>query len=486
MLQENTRSEAPPHPLPGKALRVCHLGKYYPPAPGGIESHVQTLARAQAAAGANVRVICVDHTDGVQPPQGTRLGTLNAWCEPDGAVRVTRTARRMSFNRLDICPDLPEVLRSLEKEPADVLHLHTPNPTMLLALAMVRPNIPLVITHHSDIIRQRILKLALRPFERFVYRRAARVQTTSSVYREGSSFLSRYDGRIEVLPLGVDLTPYHEPSHGALERAQQFRDHHGSPLWLAVGRLVYYKAMHVALEALTHVPGKLLIIGTGPLEEELKALARKLGVCKRVCWRGYVDADELIASYRAATALWFPSNARSEAFGLVQVEAMASGCPVINTGIAGSGVPWVSQHEESGLTVPVNDARALGAAAKRLLDEPKLHNRLSWGAYQRAAREFDQSTMAQRSLAIYGRAIRGEPVAAADEPEAMPVSPQRSRVLHAPGSGRGRRDPIDDAGIAVARELSDNNADVPVRELRGAGYPDASVTSLFRESLRRD
>ena len=148
-------------------------------------------------------------------------------------------------------------------------------------------------------------------------------------------------------------------------------------MWLCVGRLIYYKGLSVALAALRDVPGRLLVIGTGPMEAELRSRAVELGVADRVVFHGRASTDELVGAYRAATALWFPSTARSEGFGLVQVEAMASGCPVINTAIAGSGVPWVCRHEREGLTVPINDPAALAAAAKRILTEPGLRERLA-------------------------------------------------------------------------------------------------------------
>src|SRR5439155_13244313 len=129
-----------------------------------------------------------------------------------------------------------------------------------------------------------------------------------------------------------------------------------------------------AIEPLPHVRGKLIIIGHGPLEPELKALARRLGVADRVVWWGYATQEELVGAYHAATALWFPSSHKSEAYGLVQVEAMASGCPVINTDIAGSGGAWVSPHEETGLTIPVNDPGALADAAQRLASDPALRD----------------------------------------------------------------------------------------------------------------
>src|SRR4051794_3705282 len=135
--------------------RVCHLGKYYPPAPGGIESHVQTLARAQAALGHSVRVFCISHRSGP---------TL---LEADGMVEVTRFGRHASVAKLDVCPGLVSGLAQVE---ADILHLHVPNPTMILALLRARPGKPLVVTYHSDLIRQRVLGRLFRPLERQAYR----------------------------------------------------------------------------------------------------------------------------------------------------------------------------------------------------------------------------------------------------------------------------------------------------------------------------
>jgi glycosyltransferase involved in cell wall biosynthesis len=109
--------------------------------------------------------------------------------------------------------------------------------------------------------------------------------------------------------------------------------------------------------------------------------------------------------------------ARSEAFGLVQVEAMACGTPVINAAIPRSGVPWVSPDGVTGLTVPVDDPSALAAAANRLLDEPGLRDRLGAAGRERAVREFDHRVMARRSLAIYGRVL-GRPAPGSDDPEA--------------------------------------------------------------------
>ncbi len=377
------------------SLRICHLGKYYPPAPGGIETHVRTLARAQADLGAKVQVFCVNHEPG---PTSV---------EADGAVEVTRFRRQASAAKLDVCPDLARWLGQVE---ADVLHLQVPNPTMILALLRARPRVPLVVSYQSDVIRQKLRAALFRPLERLAYRRVRAILTTSPGYPAGSSFLRPYAERLEVLPHGIDLRPYLDPSSEVRALAASIRSKlaGGGPLWLGCGRLVYYKGFLNAVRALTRVPGTLLLIGDGPDRPALEAEAGRLGVAGRVRFLGNLPHYfDLIPYYLAADAFWFPSNARSEAFGLVQVEAMAAGCPVLNAAIPHSGVSWVSRHEESGLTVPVDDPVALADAANRLLTEPDLHDRLADGARRRAALDFDHRLMAERSLDLY-RQVLGE------------------------------------------------------------------------------
>jgi rhamnosyl/mannosyltransferase len=351
--------------------------------------------------------------------------------EWDGPVRVTRAGRRATLARFDLCPRLPEWICRLRRQSVDVLHLHVPNPTMLLTLAAVGPAIPLVVTYHSDVVRQRRLGQLLRPFEHLVFRRAAAVLSTSPLYPAGSELLRGYRDRLSVLPFGIDLESYLSPGPESLAYARALREECGQPLWLAVGRLVYYKGLHNAVRALAETPGKLLIVGDGPLKAELRELARREGVADRVVWRAGLSDAQLVGAYHAATALWFPSNARSEAFGIVQIEAMASGCPVINTALPGSGVSWVSRHEESGLTVPVDDHAALARAANRLLDEPGLRERLGAAGRERAVREFDHRLMARRSLELYDQVL-----SPASRPFVPPLleqalSPSRQEAAHA-------------------------------------------------------
>ncbi|HEY2155830.1 MAG TPA: glycosyltransferase [Isosphaeraceae bacterium] len=369
------------------SLRVCHLGKYYPPAPGGIETNVRILARAQAALGLDVTVYCVNHA-------GRRTVV-----EKDGRVEVVRFGRAAKVDKFDICPGLSSALRRVE---ADVLHMHVPNPTMILALLAARPPQPVAVTYQSDVIRQRVRGLLFRPLERLAYRRVGSVLQTSPVYADGSRFLRRYRDRLDVLANGIELGPYIDPSAAHRASAARIRASHRGPVWLCAGRLVYYKGLHNAIRALQHVEGTLIVVGGGPLREPLEKEARHRDVADRVVFTGnlphYLD---IVPYYLAADAFWFPSNARSEGFGIVQVEAMACGLPVINAAIPHSGVAWVSPHEETGLTVPVDEPIALANAANRLMGEPGLRQRLGAAGRERAIREFGHDVMAARSLEAY-------------------------------------------------------------------------------------
>jgi rhamnosyl/mannosyltransferase len=375
-------------------LCVCHLGKYYPPAPGEIETYVRILARAQADLGMRVSVYCVNHE------QGTRS------VEKDGPVEVVRFRRAMRLDKLDVCPGLSADLKRVE---ADVLHLHVPNPTMILALLAAKPPQPVVVTYQSDIIRQRVRGFLFRPVERLAYHRVHAIFQTSPLSADGSSFLRPYRDRLDVLANGIELAPYLNPSAKHRLKAARIRETYRGPIWLSCGRLVYDKGLHNAIRALRHVEGTLIIVGGGPLRKPLEAEARRRKVADRVVFAGnlpyYLD---IVPYYLAADAFWFPSNARSEGFGIVQVEAMACGVPVINAAIPHSGVAWVSLHGETGLTVPINDPVALANAANRLMADPAMRQRLGAAARARAIREFDHEGMATRSLAVYS-AVLGRP-----------------------------------------------------------------------------
>jgi glycosyltransferase involved in cell wall biosynthesis len=372
------------------ALKIVHVGKFYAPHAGGIETHVRSLAEGQVARGHEVSVLCMQHTHAP-----TRRETITG-------VEIFRLARRLSIAKLDWVPDLVSVIRALR---ADIIHLHVPNPTMILGLLRARPEAPIVVSHHSDSVAQplraEIFKLAERPF----YRRVHHIFAGSPAYIEGSNLLRLHRTKTTTIPLGINTGAFVDVPPAVRERAVEIRKRYGAPLWFSCGRLVPYKGYQTAIEALPHAPGTLVIGGDGPLRASLEREAQRRGVAGRVHFLGRIDDDTLRAHLLAADAFWFPSCTRNEAFGLAQVEAMAAGRPVINCDIPGSGVAWVSKHLVSGLTVPPNDSIALAAAASRLAKDSGLLDRLAAGASERARNMFDEAKTIDDTCAAYERII---------------------------------------------------------------------------------
>lgn len=382
--------------MSGRPVRVVHVGKFYPPHPGGMERHLEDLARGLRDR-AEVEAEVVVSADGPR----TTVETV------DG-VRVTRVGTRATVAGASLNPGMAAAIRAAR---ADLVHLHHPNPTASLSWRASGHRGPLVVTYHSDIVRQRVLRALVAPLLDGVLRRAAAIVASSPDYAASSPVLRRHAARVRVIPFGIDPAPLREVDADAV---RALRQRYGGRVVLAVGRLVYYKGLQYLVRAMRTVPGTLLVAGDGPLRPALDAEARAAGVADRVAFLGAVP--DLRPLYHAADVLALPSVARSEAFGLVQLEAMACGVPVVNTRLD-TGVPFVSRDGETGLTVPPADAEALAAALRRLLDDAPLRARLGEAARRRVDEVFGRDAMVSRTADLYHEAMAR---AAAD--------PRRSRT----------------------------------------------------------
>lgn len=383
-------------------MRILHLGKYYAPQRGGIERHVQALAEWTAGHGAKVGVL-------VHQPGGrwrTRRETM-------AGVEVRRVGCIAAPLYTPIGPAFPlELARALDAFRPDILHLHLPNPSALAALASPPARrLPWLVHWHADVPpdapdwRVRAAYRAYRPFERAVLARAAAVIATSAAYRDASAALAPWRSRTRVIALGIADT-----ADGGNGRAPwpDGADTGAGLRLLAVGRLSYYKGFDVLIDALARTPrAVLLLIGSGESERALRQRANALGVTDRIAFAGEVDDNTLAGAYAGADALVLPSLDRSEAFGLVLLEAMRAGLPVIASAIAGSGVGHVVVDGETGLLVPAGDAGALAAAIVRLADDAGLRRRLGAAGRARFLREFTLERSAAQVLALY-RELTGD------------------------------------------------------------------------------
>jgi glycosyltransferase involved in cell wall biosynthesis len=363
---------------------ILQVGKFYPPHMGGIETHLETLCR-QLAREFDVRVIASNHQPGRQS-------------EVRHGIPVTRLATPFSITSAPVNPSLPSAIRA---EKADLLHLHLPHPGGVLGVLASRFRGPLVVTYHSDVVRQQLMSAVFKPFLQSVLDRARRIVATSSNYVESSAVLQQYKARCCVVPYGI---PVHRFTSDDAAKAGEIRQRFGPRIVLAVGRFVYYKGFEFLVRAMQSVDGHLLLVGDGPRRSSLEEEVRRCGVASRVTFLGEIQNEQLPPLFCAADVFALPSIARSEAFAIVQLEAMAAGTPVVNTALA-SGVPWVSPHGVTGLTVPPADAGALAAALRTLLDDRALREQFAAAGRERVRREFTEEVMARRIGALYNEVL---------------------------------------------------------------------------------
>lgn len=369
-------------------LRVLHVGKFYPPYMGGIETHLQNLCNELAGL-VDIKVLVSN--DGPQTVEDVVDG-----------VSVTRVGTKATLSAAPISPGLVSRIR---REAADIVHLHHPNPIAFLAYLLSGHQGKMVVTYHSDIVRQKKLGAAFQPLLDRTLRWADAIIATSPNYLATSPVLQAHRERCHVLPYGIPVEQFERRDEAAVA---VLRERYGSRIVISVGRLIYYKGFDFLIRAMKDVEGTLLIIGDGALRPELEALARELGIADRVHVLGEIHNRDIVPYYQASDVFALASIARSEAFGIVQLEAMACGLPVVNTSLD-SGVPFVSLDGQTGLTVPPGDAPELARALTSLLDDDDRRNAFGASARRRVADEFTAPVMGRRMLELYRSLVNSGP-----------------------------------------------------------------------------
>ncbi|HEY3935094.1 MAG TPA: glycosyltransferase [Gemmatimonadales bacterium] len=356
-------------------MRILHLAKYYWPRSGGMERVVQGLAEGAAEHGHEAEVVAVTSFGDPRAGQRRRASVTRAWSfAPVGSQELAPGYIRAAWKR------------------ADVIHLHHPNSLADLAYAF-RPSLaPLVVTQHAD-----YPGFKYRIPSKYALWRAEAIVVPSKAHIALSAELRGFEDKVAVIPFGIDerrweLVPPPPPGN--------------PPRALFIGRLVPYKGVDFLLRALELVPNlRLDVVGSGPELNRLRTLARALAIEDRVKWWGEYPDEDLPRRMADADFLVLPSVSVDEMFGMVLLEAMAAGRPVITTAVP-SGVREVSRADVTGLEVPIRDVEALADAMKTLAQDPRLRERLGAAGRTRVKERFTVDAMVEAHLDLYRR-VRG-------------------------------------------------------------------------------
>lgn len=360
-------------------MKIIHLTKYYYPHLGGMENHVQLLSEELIKQkNIELKIIAAN----VKNKYEER--TINN-------VKVIYLPRWFEKFSTAITPSL---IKHLRKEKADIWHLHLPSPMAVISYLIAKPKGKLVIMWHSDIIKQKFLLKLYKPFLNKILKQTNIIIATSPQYVSSSPYLSKYKNKCKIIPLGID-TNYFKPTEKITTQAKKIKEKFRRKIILFVGRLIYYKGLEYLIEAMKDIDADLLIIGSGKLEKELKTKSKNHG---NIHFLGKVD--DLRPYYAACDIFILPSIHRSEAFGIVQMEAMAFGKPVISTKL-GTGVEFINQDGKTGILVEPKNSSELKNAIIKLLNDNVLCEKLGSYAKKRVQEEFTKEIVAKKVFDIY-------------------------------------------------------------------------------------
>ncbi|HWW47023.1 MAG TPA: glycosyltransferase [Xanthobacteraceae bacterium] len=377
------------------ALKILHTYKIYrPDIDGGIPYAIAMLCRFSSVMVSNAILVA------------RRFGASKRYRQ--NGVPVEAVWSLGTLFSTPVAPNYPFAWVARARD-ADVVVHHAPFPLTDFVTGLMPPRVALVVFWHAEIVGYGALRRLVAPAIRRTLARADRIVVSDQSIIDRSSFLQPFGSKCVVVPYGIDVGFWRHCTAAEAGTAQDIRSRHPRMI-AAVGRLVSYKGFDVLIRAMKDVDGHLMLIGEGPLDASLKQLAANIGVSDRVTFAGRLTETEVKSHLHAARMLAFPSVTIAEAFGIVQLEAMAAGLPIVNTALP-TAVPVIARHEREALTVAPGDALQLSAALTRLLDDEALAARLGAAGQERAIDEYSEARFLCRMKAVYDDAVAARQLA---------------------------------------------------------------------------
>ena len=374
-------------------MKILQFGKFYYPVFGGMERTMYEITEGFNAEGITCDVLCSN----TKPH--SEVSRFDHYT-------VYRAASYGLINSAPISPKLISKLWKLHKS-YDIIHIHHPDPMAFLALFLVRPDAKVVIQWQSDIVRQASMLKLFLPLQNWALRRADSIIAATDAYAQHSPHLKPYLDKVEIIPIGISKEPLHSNKERVAEIKEQYQN---KKIVLAFGRLVSYKGFDYLIESARYLSDHytVLIGGGGPEEKNLRDLIETYQLEDKVHLLGHVEESDKYNYYQAATLFCLPSVTKAEAYGVVLLEAMAFGKPVVSSKIEESGMVWVNQDQVTGLQVPPREPEALAAAIEKIGNDPVLYQSFSKNAKKRFETLFTRRTMLDNLKKLYNKLLSGK------------------------------------------------------------------------------
>ena len=358
-------------------MKVLQLGKFYPIV-GGVEKVMWELTDGLGRAGIDCDMLCASKT-----PQVIQIGEHSRCICVKALFKAAATM---------ISPSMVTYLRKHCAE-YEIIHIHHPDPMAALALRLSGYKGKVVLHWHSDILKQRILLKFYIPLQNWVVKRANVIVGTSPVYVHESPFLQEVQEKLTYLPIGVDPVPVLEAEPSEYKTVFSF------------GRLVGYKGYKYLVEAAKYLPDNFRVVigGEGPLRKELEEQIKAERLEGKVVLPGRIPQEKIPEMFAACSVFCLSSIWKTEAFGIVQIEAMSCAKPVVATRIPGSGVSWVNEDGCSGINVEPCDSKALADAILQITSDPKEYAKYCEYARKRYGALFTKAAMIEKCIEIYNK-----------------------------------------------------------------------------------
>ncbi len=358
-------------------IKILYVNKLYYPHIGGIETVVKDMAEGLNSE-ADIKVLVC---------QGKKGKCSN---EIINGVKVHRCGSLGTYFSMPVSFSFFNKFKEMSAD-SDIVHIHMPFPLADIGCLMSGFKGKVILSWHSDIVKQKKLMLLYKPFMNRLLKRADKIVVATQGHIDGSDYLKPYVEKCVIIPYGIDLSKYKSTEKNILKCTYK-----NSKKILFMGRLVYYKGVEVLIKAFETVRNcELFIVGSGKLEEELKK-----NESDRVHFLGVLSDKDIQSALNDCDIFVLPSCEKSEAFGIVQMEAMAYGKPVINTNLP-TGVPFVSLNGQTGITVPVGDSNSLAKAIQTLADNDELRKKYGENGLKRVKNVFSIEKMLESLYNLY-------------------------------------------------------------------------------------